>query len=138
MGEWTWRAFKIVQSLVERLPRPWAYALAVTAARLAWRFSPLARPRLEHNLKIACPGAAGRPGGVAASVQAELSESRQGLRRPDAASEREDRGHAAAAEGDGFGKSRRRAQPGQGRTGRVLPYGFVRGGVGDLGRDAGT
>ena len=55
MGEWTWRAFKIVQSLVERLPRPWAYALAVTAARFAWWFSPLARPRLEHNLKIACP-----------------------------------------------------------------------------------
>src|SRR5260370_21333933 len=55
MGEWTWRAFKIVQSLVERLPRPWAYALAVAAARLAWWFSPLARPRLEYNLKIACP-----------------------------------------------------------------------------------
>lgn len=55
MGEWTWRAFKVVQSLVERLPRPWAYALAVLAARVAWWFSPLARPRLEYNLKIACP-----------------------------------------------------------------------------------
>ncbi|HKV88379.1 MAG TPA: lysophospholipid acyltransferase family protein [Candidatus Dormibacteraeota bacterium] len=55
MGEWTWRAFKIVQSLVERLPLAWAYALAVAAARLAWWFSPLARPRLEFNLKIACP-----------------------------------------------------------------------------------
>src|SRR5258708_36048404 len=55
MGEWTWRAFKIVQSLAERLPRPWAYALAVAAARFAWWFSPLARPRLEYNLKIACP-----------------------------------------------------------------------------------
>jgi KDO2-lipid IV(A) lauroyltransferase len=55
MGEWTWRGFKVVQSLVERLPRSWAYALAVMAARLAWRFSPLARPRLEYNLKIACP-----------------------------------------------------------------------------------
>jgi KDO2-lipid IV(A) lauroyltransferase len=55
MGEWTWRAFKVVQSLVERLPRPWAYALAVVAARFAWWFSPLARPRLEFNLKIACP-----------------------------------------------------------------------------------
>src|SRR5438132_14392532 len=55
MGEWTWRAFKIVQSLVERLPRPWAYALAVMAARFAWWFSPLARPRLEFNLKVACP-----------------------------------------------------------------------------------
>ena len=55
MGEWTWRAFKVVQSLVERLPRPWAYALAVLAARFAWWFSPLARPRLEYNLKVACP-----------------------------------------------------------------------------------
>jgi KDO2-lipid IV(A) lauroyltransferase len=55
MGEWTWRAFKVVQSFVERLPRPWAYALAVVAARLAWWFSPLARPRLEYNLKVACP-----------------------------------------------------------------------------------
>ena len=55
MGEWTWRAFKVVQSLVERLPRAWAYALAVAAARFAWWFSPLARPRLEYNLKIACP-----------------------------------------------------------------------------------
>jgi phosphatidylinositol dimannoside acyltransferase len=55
MGEWTWRGFKAVQSLVERLPQSWAYALAVLAARLAWLFSPLARPRLERNLKIACP-----------------------------------------------------------------------------------
>src|SRR5436309_4358777 len=55
MGEWTWRAFKIVQSIVERLPRSWAYALAVLGARIAWWFSPLARPRLEYNLKTACP-----------------------------------------------------------------------------------
>jgi phosphatidylinositol dimannoside acyltransferase len=55
VGEWTWRGFKVVQAIVERLPRPWAYALAVVAARLAWWFSPLARPRLEYNLKIACP-----------------------------------------------------------------------------------
>ncbi len=55
MGEWTWRGFKVLQSIVERLPRAWAYALAVVAARIAWRFSPLARPRLEYNLKIACP-----------------------------------------------------------------------------------
>ena len=55
MGDWTWRAFKVVQSLVARMPRSWAYALAVLAARLAWWFSPLARPRLEYNLKIACP-----------------------------------------------------------------------------------
>ncbi len=55
MSEWTWRAFKVVQSIVERLPRPWAYALAVLASNFAWWFSPLARPRLEYNLKIACP-----------------------------------------------------------------------------------
>ena len=55
MGEWTWRGFKVVQSLLERLPRSWAYALAVFAARFAWWFSPLARPRLEYNLQIACP-----------------------------------------------------------------------------------
>lgn len=55
MSEWRWRVFKAVQSIVERLPRAWAYALAVVAARFAWWFSPLARPRLEYNLKIACP-----------------------------------------------------------------------------------
>jgi lauroyl/myristoyl acyltransferase len=49
------RAFKAVQSLVERLPRPWAYGLAVFAARFAFWFSPLARPRLQFNLKVACP-----------------------------------------------------------------------------------
>ena len=55
MGEWTWRGFKVLQSIVERLPRAWAYALAVVAARIAWWFSPLARPRLEYNLKVASP-----------------------------------------------------------------------------------
>ena len=52
---WRFRAFKAVQSIVERLPRSWAYALAVFAARFAFWFSPLARPRLEFNLKVACP-----------------------------------------------------------------------------------
>ena len=52
---WRYRGFKAVQSLVERLPRSWAYALAVLAARFAYLFSPLARPRLEFNLKVACP-----------------------------------------------------------------------------------
>jgi KDO2-lipid IV(A) lauroyltransferase len=52
---WRYRAFKAVQSMVERLPRHWAYALGVMAARFAWWFSPLARPRLEYNLKVACP-----------------------------------------------------------------------------------
>src|SRR6202521_3521593 len=50
-----YRAFKAVQSLVERLPRSWAYALAVFAAHFAFWFSPLARPRLQFNLKVACP-----------------------------------------------------------------------------------
>ena len=55
MSEWRWRAFKAMQSIVERLPRSWAYALAVLAARFAWMFSPLARPRLDYNLAIVCP-----------------------------------------------------------------------------------
>jgi lauroyl/myristoyl acyltransferase len=52
---WRYRAFKAVQSIVERLPRVWAYALAVFAARFAFWFSPLARPRLQFNLAVACP-----------------------------------------------------------------------------------
>jgi phosphatidylinositol dimannoside acyltransferase len=52
---WRWRAFAAVQSLTVRLPRSWAYALALVAARLAYWFSPLARPRLEFNLKVARP-----------------------------------------------------------------------------------
>jgi len=52
---WRYRAFKTVQSIVERLPRPVAYALAVFAARFAFWFSPLARPRLQFNLKVVCP-----------------------------------------------------------------------------------
>jgi lauroyl/myristoyl acyltransferase len=52
---WRYRAFKTVQSIVERLPRVWAYALAVFAARFAFWFSPLARPRLQFNLAVACP-----------------------------------------------------------------------------------
>ena len=50
-----YRAFKAVQSMVQRLPRKWAYALAVFAARFAFWFSPLARPRLQFNLRVACP-----------------------------------------------------------------------------------
>jgi Lauroyl/myristoyl acyltransferase len=57
---WRFRAFKAVQSIVEQLPRSWAYALAVFAARFAFWFSPLARPRLEFNLKVACPELDGR------------------------------------------------------------------------------
>src|ERR1700704_3075141 len=50
-----YRAFKAVQAVVERLPRSAAYALAVFAARFAFWFSPLARPRLQYNLRVACP-----------------------------------------------------------------------------------
>lgn len=63
---WRYRAFKAVQSLVERLPRSWAYSLAILAARFAWLFSPLARPRLDYNLRVACP---------------ELEKDERGLRR---------------------------------------------------------
>jgi len=52
---WRWRAFAAIQSLVVRLPRSWAYALALVAARLAYWFSPLARPRLEFNIRMARP-----------------------------------------------------------------------------------
>jgi lauroyl/myristoyl acyltransferase len=52
---WRYRAFKAVQSIIGRLPRRWAYALAVFAARFAFWFSPLARPRLQFNLRVACP-----------------------------------------------------------------------------------
>ncbi len=61
-----YRGFKAVQSLVEHLPRSWAYAIAILAAWVAWWFSPLARPRLEYNLKVACP---------------ELEQDRKQLRR---------------------------------------------------------
>src|ERR1700694_3382184 len=37
------------------MPRSWAYRLAVVAARFAFWFSPLARPRLQFNLRVACP-----------------------------------------------------------------------------------
>ena len=69
MGEWTWRGFKIVQAMVEHLPRAWAYALAVVAARFAWWFSPLARPRLESNLKVACPELESDPAALARTTR---------------------------------------------------------------------
>jgi len=52
---WRWRAFAAMQSIVVRLPRSWAYALALVAAQVAFRFSPLARPRLEFNISVARP-----------------------------------------------------------------------------------
>lgn len=55
-----YRGFRILQSVMERLPRPWAYALAIVVARLAWLFSRQARGRLEFNLRMALPEADGR------------------------------------------------------------------------------
>src|SRR5215472_2446214 len=55
--------------MVEHLPRAWAYALAVVAARFAWWFSPLARPRLESNLKVACPELESDPAALARTTR---------------------------------------------------------------------
>jgi len=54
---WTYRAFKAVQSVVERLPRGLAYALSIFAARFAHNLARKARARLEFNLRVALPGA---------------------------------------------------------------------------------
>lgn len=54
---WTYRAFKAVQSVVERLPRGLAYALAIFAARFAHNLARRARARLEFNLRVALPDA---------------------------------------------------------------------------------
>jgi len=71
--------FKIVQSIVERLPRAWAYALAVFAVGCVVVLA--ARPaRLEFNLKVVCPEASPpRFAGCRGSTFA----TRQGVRRPD-------------------------------------------------------
>jgi phosphatidylinositol dimannoside acyltransferase len=50
-----YRAFKSMQWLVERLPRPLGYALAVMVARLAYVFARKARAELERNLGMALP-----------------------------------------------------------------------------------
>ena len=54
---WTYRAFRAVQSVVERLPRGLAYALAIFAARFVYVFARKARARLEFNLRVALPDA---------------------------------------------------------------------------------
>jgi KDO2-lipid IV(A) lauroyltransferase len=54
---WQYRAFRTVQWLVERLPRPWAYALAIVAARIAFLTARTARSRLEENLRQVLPDA---------------------------------------------------------------------------------
>ena len=50
-----YRAFKAMQWLVERLPRPLGYALAVMVARLAYVFARKARTELKRNLWVALP-----------------------------------------------------------------------------------
>ena len=52
-----YRGFRVLQWVMERLPRPWAYALAIVVARLAWILSRQARARLEFNLRMALPEA---------------------------------------------------------------------------------
>ncbi len=53
----SFRAFITLQWVMERLPRPLAYALAIVVARFAYRFARQARPRLEFNLRRALPEA---------------------------------------------------------------------------------
>jgi KDO2-lipid IV(A) lauroyltransferase len=55
-----YRAFRTMQSLVERLPRRLGYALAVLVARFAYVFARSARLELERNLRIALPELSGR------------------------------------------------------------------------------
>ncbi len=55
---WRYRGFRALQWMVERLPRGWAYALAVLAARVAWLTARRARRRLEFNLATALPDSA--------------------------------------------------------------------------------
>jgi KDO2-lipid IV(A) lauroyltransferase len=52
-----YRGFRILQWVMERLPRRWAYALAIVVARLAWILSRRARARLKFNLRVALPDA---------------------------------------------------------------------------------
>ena len=52
-----YRSFRILQWVMERLPRPWAYALSIVVARSAHQFARTARRRLEFNLRVALPEA---------------------------------------------------------------------------------
>jgi len=54
---WRYRAFRALQWVMERLPRPWAYALAIVVARFAFVLARTARRRLEENLRAALPDA---------------------------------------------------------------------------------
>lgn len=54
---WLYRGFRVLQWVMEKLPRAWAYALAIVVARLAYLFASGARRRLEFNLRVALPEA---------------------------------------------------------------------------------
>ncbi len=54
------RGFRMMQWLVERLPRRLGYALAVLVARFAYVFARGARRELERNLHMAVPEVEGR------------------------------------------------------------------------------
>ncbi|TME67538.1 MAG: hypothetical protein E6I50_09425 [Chloroflexi bacterium] len=70
-------------------------------------------------------GARARRRRVAAYLAVELSEPRQGIRRPDAAPARPSRSDAAAAQGAGLGAPRGGAQPRQGGPRRLVPHGLL-------------
>ena len=53
----SFRAFLVLQWVMERLPRGLAYALAIVVARFAHQFARTARRRLEFNLRRALPEA---------------------------------------------------------------------------------
>lgn len=54
---WRYRGFRSLQWVMERLPRPWAYALAIVVARAAYLLAGTARRRLQENLRAALPEA---------------------------------------------------------------------------------
>lgn len=54
---WRYRGFRSLQWVMERLPRPWAYALAIVVARAAYLVAGTARRRLQENLRAALPEA---------------------------------------------------------------------------------
>jgi phosphatidylinositol dimannoside acyltransferase len=53
----TYRGFRIVQWITERLPRRLGYALAIVLARFAFVFARKARRRLRENLRMVLPDA---------------------------------------------------------------------------------
>ncbi|MGH7903912.1 MAG: lysophospholipid acyltransferase family protein [Candidatus Dormibacteraceae bacterium] len=58
-GRLGFTGFRAMQGLMARLPRPWAYALAIVVSRVALVTAGTARRRLESNLRQAVPEAGG-------------------------------------------------------------------------------